>query len=84
MEQIKVNFKQKGLSLEADKEQVAMAVKTWRLRHDLTQEELGARWGMSRFTILRIEGAKNISWEMAYKAFAHLSEELQKEKGGSV
>lgn len=79
MKQIKVTMKQKGLTMESNREQVAMAVKTWRLRHDLTQKELGERWGMSRFTIMRIEKADNISWEMAYKAFARLSEELQKE-----
>lgn len=79
MEQIKVVMKQKGLTMEADREQVAMAVKTWRLRHGLTQKQLGDRWGASRWTIMRVEKAKNVSWEMAYRFFAKLSEELRKE-----
>lgn len=79
MEEIKVSMKQNGLKMESNREDVAMAIKTWRLRHQMTQEQLGRRWGMSRYTIIRIERAKSISWEMAYKAFALLSEELRKE-----
>lgn len=79
MEEIKVTMKQNGLKMESNREDVAMAVKTWRLRHNLTQRQLGDRWGMSRYTIIKIERAKNISWEMAYKAFALLSNELRKE-----
>lgn len=79
MEQIKVEMKPQGLSMEVDKEQFALALKTWRLRAGLTQREVGERWGCSRFTILRAESAKNITWEMAYRLFARLSEELRKE-----
>lgn len=79
MEKIKVTFKQRGLSLETDKEQFAMALKTWRLRQGLTQKQLGERWGCSRYTILRAESANNLSWETAYKMFARLSDELRKE-----
>lgn len=79
MEEVKVNMKQKGLSLEVDKESFAMALKTWRLRNQLTQAQVGQRWGCSRYTILRAEQAKNLTWEMAYKLFARLSNELTKE-----
>lgn len=79
MEVIKVEMKQKGLEMTADREQVAMALKTYRLRHGLTQQQLGERWGASRWTIMRIERAKSISWEMAYKVFARLSVDLAKE-----
>ena len=79
MKKIKVTFKQKGLTMETDKEQFAMALKTWRLRQGLTQKQLGERWGCSRYTILRAESANNLSWETAYKMFARLSEELRKE-----
>lgn len=65
--------------MDADREQVAMAIKTWRLRNGLTQEQLAQRWGCSRFTIIRVEKAKHITWEMAYKMFAKLSYELEKE-----
>jgi len=80
MEEIKVDVKQKGLSLEIDKQSFALALKTWRLRQNLTQEEVGARWGCSRYTIMRAEKAKNMTWTMAYRMFARLSEELQNEK----
>lgn len=74
-----MEMKPQGLSMEVDKEQFALALKTWRLRAGLTQREVGERWGCSRFTILRAESAKNITWEMAYRLFARLSEELRKE-----
>lgn len=76
---IVVKMKQKGLTMDIDKEAFAMALKTWRLRQGLTQEEVGKRWGCSRYTILRAERAKNITWEVAYRMFARLSEELRKE-----
>lgn len=79
MEEVKVNMQQKGLSMEVDKESFAMALKTWRLRNQLTQAQVGQRWGCSRYTILRAEQAKNLTWEMAYKLFARLSNELMKE-----
>lgn len=79
MEQIKVTMKQKGLTMEADKNEFALALKTWRLRKGLTQKQVGERWGCSRFTIMRAETAKNVTWEMAYRLFAKLSDELRKE-----
>lgn len=79
MEQIKVEMKAAGLSMEVDKQEFALALKTWRLRNGLTQKQVGERWGCSRYTILRAEGAKNLTWEMAYRLFAKLSNELRKE-----
>lgn len=80
MKKIQVKMEQKGLTMEADREQVAMALKTWRLRQNLTQQQVADMWGMSRFTIMRVENAKNITWMMAYKIFAKLSNELNKEE----
>lgn len=79
MEQIKVEMKQNGLDMEVDKQQFAMALKTWRLRRGLTQAQVGQRWGCSRYTIMRAENARNVTWEIAYRLFAKLSVELQKE-----
>lgn len=76
MKTIKVNAVQKGLSIEMDKTQFAMALKTWRLRNGLTQKEVAKKWGVSRFTIMKAENAKQITWEMAYRLFAKLSLEL--------
>lgn len=72
-------MKPAGLSMEVDKNEFALALKTWRLRQGLTQHQVGERWGCSRFTILRAENAKNLTWEMAYRLFAKLSNELRKE-----
>lgn len=79
MKQIKVEMKRQGLEMEINKQDFAMALKTWRLRQGLTQKEVGERWGCSRFTIIRAESAKNVTWEMAYKLFAKLATELEKE-----
>lgn len=79
MEQIKVEMKPAGLSMQVDMQEFALALKTWRLRNGLTQKQVGERWGCSRFTILRAERAKKLTWEMAYKLFAKLSYELRKE-----
>lgn len=79
MEEIKVEFRPKGLEMEVNKQNFALALKTWRLRQGLTQIELGKRWGCSRWTIIRAEQAKNITWEIAYKMFAKLAKELANE-----
>lgn len=79
MEKIEVKIEKKGLDLEINKEEFALALKTWRLRQGLTQREVGERWGCSRFTIMRAESSKNVTWEMAYRLFAKLSTELRKE-----
>lgn len=79
MEQIKVEMKQNGLSMEADKNEFALALKTWRLRKGLTQSQVAASWGCSRYTIMRAENARQVTWEMAYRLFAKLSDELRKE-----
>lgn len=75
-----VPFTKKGIDLEVNKEEFALTLKTWRLRQGYTQEEVGRRWGTSRYTIIRAEKAKDITWESAYKLFAKLSYELQNEK----
>lgn len=79
---IVVNMRVGDLKMEADKNEVALALKTWRLRSGLTQKQVGERWGMSRYTIMRAESARNITWEMAYRIFAKLSGELTKEGRG--
>lgn len=83
MEQIKVEMKQNGLAMDVNKEDFAMALKTWRLRQGLTQRQVGERWGCSRFSVMRAENAKNVTWEIAYKLFAKLAAELRKENENS-
>lgn len=75
-----IEFKQVGTQLETDKEQFALALKTWRIRQHLTQQQAGERMGVSRYTIMRAEAAKEVTWECLYRIFAYLSVELQREK----
>lgn len=79
MKQIKCEMKQEGLTMDVDREQFAMALKTWRIRAGYTQRQVSQRWNISRYTVMRIEAAESISWEMAYRVFARLSKELQNE-----
>lgn len=78
---IKVEMKRQGLEMEMNRQDFAMALKTWRLRQGLSQEEVGQRFGCSRYTIMRAEGARALTWESAYRLFAKLAQELEKEKG---
>lgn len=80
MKKINVEMKPAGLTMEVDKQEFALALKTWRLRQGLTQRQVGDRWGCSRFTIMRAENAKQVTWEMAYRLFAKLAQELKKEE----
>ncbi len=79
MKQIKVTMKAKGLTMECDRQEFALALKTWRLRAALTQSAVARRWGVSRFTIMRAEAGRSITWEMAYRLFNQLSHELENE-----
>lgn len=81
MKEIRVEMKQQGLTMEVDREEFALALKTWRLRQNLTQRQVGQMFGVSRFTIMRAEAGKAITWEIAYRLFARLSQELRKEGG---
>ena len=77
--QIKCTMKAKNLTMECDRKEFALAVKTWRLRAGLTQQQVARRWGVSRFTIMRAERARALTWEMAYRLFNKLSYELEHE-----
>lgn len=79
MEQQEIKIQTKELAVEIDRKEFALALKTWRLRQALTQQEVATKWGCSRFTIIRAEGGKSLTWEMAYRLFSKLSNELRKE-----
>lgn len=73
-------MKPQGLTMDVDKNEFALALKTWRLRQGLTQRQVGEKWGCSRYTVMRAENAKDVTWEMAYRLFAKLANELRKEE----
>lgn len=68
-----------GLSVDIDRQEFALALKTYRLRVNLTQKQLAQLWGTNRYAIIKAETAKPISWELAYKLFAKLSNALRDE-----
>lgn len=73
-------MKRAGLTLTADRADVSIAIKTYRLRQNLTQEQLADKWNISRYTIMRLEAARPVSWEMTYKVWARLSDDLTQEQ----
>lgn len=73
-------MKNNSIRVNISAQEFALELKTWRLRQDLTQEQVGEKFGVSRYTIIRAENAQPISWEMAYRLFAKLSYELKIEK----
>lgn len=73
------NIKKNGLKLDINREDFAMELKTWRLRNGFTQVQVANKFGCSRFTIIRAEQAKTITWEMAYRLFMSLLSELKNE-----
>ena len=80
MKPITVRMQQiKGVAMECDREQFAIALKTWRLRNGLTQKDAGKILGVSRWTMMKAEAARAITWETTYRLFAGLSKELEKE-----
>ena len=76
-----VKPEKRGLTIQINKERFALALKTYRLRNGLTQEQLAKKWKMSRWSILRVEKCHEISWEQAYIIYNLLMDELQKESG---
>lgn len=80
MKKIQVEFKPDGITMDTDREQFALALKTWRLRAGLTQNQVADKWGTSRYTIIKCENAKPVSWPQAYRIFAQLAKELKNEE----
>lgn len=70
-------LRRRGLTLETDQEELAMSLKTYRLRTGKTQEELAKEWGLSRFTIIRCERCKPVSWQTMYRVFNSLLKALE-------
>lgn len=72
MEKYQATMTRRGLVLDTNAEELAMMLKTYRLRQNLTQEELAEKWGCSRYTILRLERCRRVAWETTYKIFNNL------------
>ena len=72
-------FKPTGLEMATDAETLGLEVRKYRLRNGLTQAQLGERWGLSRWSIIRIEKGKLVGWQAMYRMFARLARELAEE-----
>lgn len=68
-----------SLKMEIERNDFAIALKTWRLRTNLTQAEAGKIFGVSRWAVMKMEAAKPVSWETAYRTFVILQSKLEKE-----
>lgn len=77
---VRATMVRQGITMQTDREEFALALKTYRLRKGLTQKQLGERWGLSRYSILRAEKMKKCTWEVTYRLFARLAEELRHEQ----
>ncbi|MBQ8837653.1 MAG: helix-turn-helix domain-containing protein [Clostridia bacterium] len=77
---LKVTPVVKELRIDIPKDEFALTFKAWRIENDYTQKEAAAIFGVSRFTIIRIENNKAIAWETAYKIYAKLANILMQEK----
>lgn len=70
MEQLVIKLERQGTDLVTNQEEFAVAVKMWRVRNGMTQQELAQKAGLSRYTIMRVEGAKRVAdWKTVYKLF---------------
>lgn len=78
-EKITLTMERQGLTMDVNRADFAVALKTWRVRNGLTQRQVAKTLGTSRYTIIRAENGKNISWESAYMLFCNLAKELRKE-----
>ena len=63
------------------RQEVGLELVKFRIRAGLTQEHLAQRWGMSRYTILRAEKGKPVSWKFTYNIAAKLAAENRREAG---
>ena len=75
----KIKAEPKGLTIDIARDELALQLHMYRLRRGLTQHELGKLWDCSRYTIMRAEKGRPISWEQAYKLFYYLNQGIIKE-----
>lgn len=66
-------------SLEIDRKALAQELITWRLRAGLTQSEAAAKFGLSRYSILRCETQRYIGLAIAYRLSAQLAKAIREE-----
>ena len=74
-EELTITLKREGTDLITNREEFAVAVKTWRVRHGMTQRQLAAAAGLSRYTVMRVENAsRETNWITIYKLFNYMAD----------
>lgn len=66
--------------IQIDKRALAAELATWRLRTGRTQQEAADMFGVSRYSILRVENCKDIGIAMAYRISAALAKSIREER----
>lgn len=61
-----MEIKRIGNRFEVNRDDLAAELRAFRLRAGLTQKELGEKWNLSRYTIMRAETSKELPWSTAY------------------
>jgi len=62
-------------------EELGQELRCWRLRQRLSQPEVAERWGVSRYSILRVEKGKYVGQDMLYLIGSRLTTALREEAG---
>jgi hypothetical protein len=66
--------------IQIDKQALAVELATWRLRTARTPQEAADLFGVSRYSILRVENCKDIGLAMAYRISAALAKAIREEQ----
>lgn len=66
-------------AIDIDKQALAQELVTWRLRSGLTQSQAGDKFGVSRYSIMRLENMRYIGIAQAYRISAALAKAIREE-----
>lgn len=69
----KVNVPERHV--EIDRNEMALAIKTWRAEKRMTQQQLADALGIHRATLSKAENGQVINWLVAYRIYNYLQQE---------
>ena len=61
--------------------ELGQELRRWRLRQRLSQPAVAERWGVSRYSILRVEKGKYVGQDMLYIIGSRLAAAIREEAG---
>lgn len=65
--------------LELDTQGLGQELMTWRFRQGISQREAAARFGVSRYTIIRMENGRYVGMAAAYMVLHKLTKAIREE-----